>query len=155
MLLQTSPVKSKIDSVRARLDRIGVEGEIARNTEEFRRRERLYECVFPTAMNQTARQANSRALEGIKDKLQLLSERTESEGDSTAVCDLADDLRDVLVEYQVSKYALLRSQGIRLILSIVLAAELNLQTNLQIDRELRRSRFERISDIDRSSQNAG
>ena len=87
--------------------------------------------------------------------MQLLSERTESEGDSTAVCDLADDLRDVLVEYQVSKYALLRPQGIRLILSIVLAAERNLQTNLQIDRELQRSRLERNLDIDRSSQNAG
>ena len=87
--------------------------------------------------------------------MQLLSERTEREGDSTAVCDLADDLRDVLVEYQVGKYALLRPQGIRLIASIVLAAERNFQTNLQIDRELRRSRFERISDIDRSSQNAG
>ena len=87
--------------------------------------------------------------------MQLLSERTEREGDSTAICDLADDLRDVLVEYQVSKYALLRPQGIRLIASIVLAAERDLQTNLQIDRELRRSRFERTSDIDRSSQNAG
>ena len=87
--------------------------------------------------------------------MQLLSELTESEGDPTAVCDLADDLRDVLVEYQVSKYALLRPQGIRLILSIVLAAERDLQTNLQIDRELRRSRLERIPDVDRSSQNAG
>jgi hypothetical protein len=100
-------------------------------------------------------------MEGIKDKLQLLpdrsgtAERTGSDEDSTAVCDLADDLRDVLVEYQVSEYALRRVPGIRLMLSIVLATERNLQTNLQTDRESQRSRFERISDIDRSSQNAG
>ena len=49
-----------------------------------------------------------RALEGIKDKLQLLSERSgtagnaEKEGDMTAACDLADDLRDAIVDYQVS-----------------------------------------------------
>ena len=49
-----------------------------------------------------------RALEGIKDKLQLLSEHsgtaedTEKEGDMSALCDLVDDLRDAIVEYQVS-----------------------------------------------------
>jgi len=46
-----------------------------------------------------------RALEGIKDKLELLSKRsaghTEKEGDTTAADDLADDLRDAIVEYQV------------------------------------------------------
>jgi len=49
-----------------------------------------------------------RALEGIKDKLQLLSERSgaakyaENEEDVAVACDLADDLRDAIVEYQVS-----------------------------------------------------
>jgi len=44
----------------------------------------------------------------IKDKLQSLSERSgtaedaERERDMIAVCDLADDLRDAVVEYQVS-----------------------------------------------------
>ena len=50
-----------------------------------------------------------RALEGIKVKLQSLSEhagtteQSEKEGDMTTVCDLADDLRDAIVEYQVSR----------------------------------------------------
>ena len=50
----------------------------------------------------------ARALEGIKDKLQLLSEHSgtaedaEKEGDMNALCDLVDDLRDAIVEYQVS-----------------------------------------------------
>ena len=41
--------------------------------------------------------------------MQLLSERpattedVEKEADMAAVCDLADDLRDVIVEYQVRK----------------------------------------------------
>ena len=53
-------------------------------------------------------QTGLRALEGIKDRLQLLSKRSdtgedaEKEGNMIAACDLADDLRDAIVEYQVS-----------------------------------------------------
>ena len=49
-----------------------------------------------------------RALEGIKDKLRLLSSRTGADedagkqGDMVAICDLADDVRDAVTEYQVS-----------------------------------------------------
>lgn len=49
----------------------------------------------------------SRALEGIKDKLRLLSEHPgvpdhpDTEGDMIAVCDLADELRDTIFEYLV------------------------------------------------------
>jgi len=55
-----------------------------------------------------------RSLEGIKDKAQLLLQQSgdsgttgqaEKGGDVTAMCDLADDLRDVIVEYQVSTNA--------------------------------------------------
>ena len=46
--LQTSPVKNKIESVRARLDRLGMEGNVAKNADELRRRESLYECVSYT-----------------------------------------------------------------------------------------------------------
>ena len=45
--LQTSPVKNKIESVRARLDRIGKEVDATRDPDEFRRRKCLFECVFP------------------------------------------------------------------------------------------------------------
>ena len=45
--LQKSPVNNKIESVRALLDRIGKDGDAARNTDEFRRRKLLFECVCP------------------------------------------------------------------------------------------------------------
>ena len=44
--LQTSPIKNKIESVRARLDRLGMEGNVAKNADELRRLETLYECVY-------------------------------------------------------------------------------------------------------------
>ena len=47
-LLQPLPVKAKIESVRARLDRIGVGGDTTRNTNEFNRRKSLFECVLDT-----------------------------------------------------------------------------------------------------------
>jgi len=46
-------------------------------------------------------------LEGIKDELQSISERSsaagyqESDADGRAVCELAEDLRDAVIEYQV------------------------------------------------------
>ena len=45
--LQKSPVKNKIESVRAQLDRIGKDGDTARNADEFRRRKFLFEYVCP------------------------------------------------------------------------------------------------------------
>lgn len=47
------------------------------------------------------------ALEGIKDELQSLSERSsaadyqENDADRRAACELAEDLRDAVIEYQV------------------------------------------------------
>ena len=49
--LQASPVKDKIESVRARLDRLEAEGDVAnvaKNADELKRRRNLYECVFST-----------------------------------------------------------------------------------------------------------
>jgi len=43
---QKSPVNKKIESVRARLGRLGVEGNVTKDTDEFRRRKSLFECVF-------------------------------------------------------------------------------------------------------------
>ncbi|KAF9643733.1 hypothetical protein BDM02DRAFT_1359722 [Thelephora ganbajun] len=103
-LHQTSPVKNKIESVRARLDRLWAEEDVARDPDEFKRRESLYE-----------------ALERIKDKLQLLSEcsgtteHAEKEGDTIVVCDLADDLRDVIIEYQFSQQKAVYKQNCTLI----------------------------------------
>ena len=52
-----------------------------------------------------------RALEGIKDRLQSLSDisatpgHTDNEGDMITACEIADDLRDAIVEYQVGANA--------------------------------------------------
>jgi hypothetical protein len=51
-----------------------------------------------------------RALAGIKSKLERLFQQATADGktkkgeDITVACDLAEDLRDVIVEYQVSIY---------------------------------------------------
>ena len=50
--LQASPIKNKIESVRARLDRLGVEGDAAKNPDEVERRKSLYECVFSIRRDQ-------------------------------------------------------------------------------------------------------
>lgn len=53
-------------------------------------------------------QSHVRTLEGIKDDLQALSERSgaagyrENDADVHAMSELAEDLRDALIEYQVS-----------------------------------------------------
>ena len=62
----------------------------------------------PSAVGNYPCQPYLRTLEGIKVKLQSLSnqtgatERVEKEGNMTAACDLVEDLRDAIVEYQVS-----------------------------------------------------
>ena len=45
---QKPMVKTKIESVRARLNRIGEERDAVKNTDELGRRKTLFECVFPT-----------------------------------------------------------------------------------------------------------
>ena len=59
------------------------------------------------------------------------AEGVENEGDMAAVCDLADDLRDAVVEYQVrrniGKHAHNNSHMVR---AIVRATEGNLRTKL-------------------------
>jgi len=51
--LQPLPVKAKIESVRARLDRLGVGGETTRNANEINRRKNLFECVLDTRRGQS------------------------------------------------------------------------------------------------------
>ncbi|KAF9645787.1 hypothetical protein BDM02DRAFT_3189409 [Thelephora ganbajun] len=104
-LHQTSPVKNKIESVCARLDRLGVQGDAVKNVDELMRRKTLFET-----------------LEEIKDKLQRLlsehsgtTEHVEKEGDVTVVCDLADDLRDAIVEYQFAQQNAIYEQNCKLI----------------------------------------
>ena len=59
----------------------------------------------PSAASDCPRLPDLSALEGIKGELQRISERPttdkENEGDTIAVSNLADNLRDTIVEYQV------------------------------------------------------
>ena len=78
----------------------------ARDADEFRRQKTcLFEWVFFICCERPVTLNRLRALEGIKDKLEVLSEhsgaagRAEKEEDRIVVCDLADDLRDDIVEY--------------------------------------------------------
>ena len=124
--------------MRARLDRLGEELDVARNADEFVRRKTLYECVSSLCRNQTSHLTDLRALEGIKNKLQLLSEcpagaeGVEKEGNRTAVCDLADDLRDAIVEYQVRNNTeeCTRNDSLTVVRSVVFAAEGDLRAEL-------------------------
>ena len=52
--LQPLPVKTKIESVRARLDRLGVGGGATGNANEFNRRKSLFECVLDTLRRPSA-----------------------------------------------------------------------------------------------------
>ncbi|KAF9644340.1 hypothetical protein BDM02DRAFT_991052 [Thelephora ganbajun] len=103
-LHEKSPVDKKIESVRARLDRFRVEGNAARNADEFRRQKFLFET-----------------LEGVKDRLRLLTERSGTdqhagkEIDAIAVSDLADDLRDAILDYQFSQQKAIYNQNCTLI----------------------------------------
>ena len=59
------------------------------------------------------------------------AEGVEKEGDVTATCDLADDLRDAIVEYQVRKNIGKRAHNNSLMVrSIVRTAEGNLRAEL-------------------------
>ena len=69
--------------------------------------------------------------------MRLLSERpataegVEKEGDMAAVCDLADDLRDAVVEYQVRRNIGKRAYNSSLMVrSVVRTAEGNLRAEL-------------------------
>ena len=72
----------------------------------------------------------------------------ENEGDMVAACDLADDLRDAIVEYQVSigfgRHALDSS----LIQIVVLAARGDLWAELQVDCKPQDPHFEKALDAD-------
>ena len=74
----------------------------------------------------------------------------------TAISDLAEDLRDTILDYQVSANTMTRSLDGSLTQSTVLAAESNLQPKLYIDCESQLDPcFKRAFDVDQSLQDAG
>lgn len=99
-----------MESVRARLERLEVEGGTAVDADEFARRERFFECVPPLVQMVSNVKHHNRALGGIKSKLERLFQqsthdvKTKNEEDMTVACDLAEDLSDAIVEYQVGTH---------------------------------------------------
>ena len=77
--LQTSPAKTKIESVRARLDRFGVGGDAMRSANEFGRRKSLFECVFNTRRERPAKLTRPQGSRGDQGQV-AASIRTEGEG---------------------------------------------------------------------------
>ena len=67
---------------------------------------------------------------------------TGDEGDMIAACDLADDLRDAIVEYQVSTDLGRRTLDGWLMQIVALPTGGNLRAELQVDRELHSQRFD-------------
>jgi hypothetical protein len=95
----------------------------------------VYSSAYsPSAANDFSRWPDLSALEGIKEKLQHMSERStipgENEGDMIAASGLADDLRDAIVEYQVGTGTKKRLPGSPLMPLTVLATDDNLQAQL-------------------------
>jgi hypothetical protein len=76
----------------------------------------------------------SQCTRGIKEKLQHISERPtateEDERDTIAASDLAEDLRDAIVDYRVDTDTENRTLGSSLMPLTVLAADGNLQSRL-------------------------
>jgi hypothetical protein len=68
----------------------------------------LFEWVSSIRCERVSTLIHLRALEGIKDELQPLSERSsavgyqENDADRHAISELAEELRDTIIEYQVS-----------------------------------------------------
>ncbi|KAF9790951.1 hypothetical protein BJ322DRAFT_418044 [Thelephora terrestris] len=101
---KTTEAKGKIDSTLARLDRLKIGNSIAGDEGEFKRQKILFE-----------------ALEGIKYESHCISERSsaagykESDVDTQAVCELAESVRDAVIEYQFSQQKALYEQNCKLI----------------------------------------
>ena len=101
-------MKGKVESILQRLSRLKVEGSTVGDHRGEKRKVILFECVCWYIVSGYPHQYHPRALEGIKDELLLISERSSADGyeendaDIRAVCELAENLRDVIVEYQVS-----------------------------------------------------
>ena len=137
VLSQKSPIDRKMELVRARLERFTAEDEVARDAGEAKRQRHLFECVIFVKRRWFSVLILFRALEGIKEKLQKLSDRstpgdhTEDEEDVIDVDEVMNNLNDAIVEYQVGDGL----ENTRLIVhsprsATVLATEGNLRSKL-------------------------
>jgi len=103
-----SGVRRKIETILARLGRLKDElGNAAGDGGESNRRKNLFEWVSFDLCGRSSILPHPRALERITDELQPLSERSsaldyhETDSDGQFISELAEDLRDAVMEYQV------------------------------------------------------
>jgi len=101
-------VGRKIETILARLGRLKDElGNAAGDGGESNRRTILFEWVSFDLCRQLSVLSHLRALERIVDELQPLSKRSsapdyqETDSDGQIISELAEDLRDAVMEYQV------------------------------------------------------
>ena len=101
-------IKDKTESTLARLGRFTVEGGTAKDKGELKRKMILFEYVGATQHEPVPALIPCRTLEEIKDELRSMLERTsavgykETDADVHTVGELAEDVRDAVIEYQVS-----------------------------------------------------
>ena len=101
-------VKEKIESMLSRLGRLTAEDGTFGDQDESKRKLILFEYVLPTRSEREPTLILRRALEVIKDvlckilKLSNAAEYKDNEADARVVCELAEDVRDAVIEYQVS-----------------------------------------------------
>lgn len=89
------------------MDRLTAGGSTFADESESKRKVILFECVSPYITSELPRQHHDRALEGIKEELRPILDRSDSvgykenDGDVRAMCELAEDATDAIMEYQV------------------------------------------------------
>ena len=106
-----TPLKNKLDSTMARLDRLCLrEGDDGLWDENWhRQREQLFWSVFGMNRNLPSRSFSTSTLRSIGDTGKVLYNRINTEGyeesqdDIQAVSRIAEDIRDVLLDYQVCR----------------------------------------------------
>ena len=106
-------IKEKTESTLARLGRLTVEGSTPKDKGKSKRKMILFEYVAATHHEPVPALIPCRALEGIKDELHSILERTsavgykENDADLHKVGELAEDVRDAVIEYQVRPHLLI------------------------------------------------
>ena len=106
---KSTPLKNKLDSAMARLDRLCLQDEDAGiwDENEHEQRAKLFEWVFRINRNLPSRSFSASTLRLIRDAGNVLCNRINTEGykesqdDIQAVSGIAEDIRDTLLDYQV------------------------------------------------------
>ena len=106
-------ITEKTESTLARLGRLTVESGTTKDKGELKRKMILFECVASKNREPVAALIPCRVLEEVKDELHSILERTsaagyqENEADALAVGELATDVGNAVIDYQVTSNLLI------------------------------------------------